>query len=275
MGTDISADDMQSLFDVLPDVVFFVKDAHGRYSHANLTLVRRLGLKRREQVLGRTAAQLFPSVMGGAYAAQDDRVLQGDVIENQLEVHIFANRSAGWCLTCKRPLHVGVRIEGVVGISRDLGRPDGRHPTYQRLDRVLDYMKAHFSEGLRAQVLADLAGLSVAQLERHFRRVFQLTPQQFQTKLRIEAAMNHLRGKDSIAEVGAACGFFDQSAFARQFKATVGMTPRDYRAMVSMGQSEAGKWNGSRDEAATRSGAVEDQGESKALTATNEQGALI
>ncbi|MEG1681441.1 MAG: AraC family transcriptional regulator, partial [Stenotrophomonas sp.] len=33
--------------------------------------------------------------------------------------------------------------------------------------------------------------------------------------------------------VGQACGFSDQSAFARQFKHTVGMTPRDYRALAA------------------------------------------
>lgn len=59
------------------------------------------------------------------------------------------------------------------------------------------------------------------------------------TKLRIEAAMRLLHGDDSIARIGQACGFSDQSAFARQFKSTVGMTPRDYRAMVRAGASHA------------------------------------
>ena len=81
--------------------------------------------------------------------------------------------------------------------------------------------------------LAELAELSVAQLERHFRRVFQLTPQQVLTKLRIEAAMRMLQGDDSVAAIGLACGFADQSSFARQFKATVGMSPRDYRNMLA------------------------------------------
>src|SRR5579875_2579160 len=132
----ISADELEPLFDVLPDVVFFVKDAQGRYTHANLTLVRRLGLKQRSEVIGKTVTELFPSAMGGSYAAQDLRVLKGETIENQLEVHIFANRAPGWCLTCKRPLRVRGKICGVVGISRDLGLPDGRHPIYDRLKRV-------------------------------------------------------------------------------------------------------------------------------------------
>lgn len=95
----------------------------------------------------------------------------------------------------------------------------------------MEHMQANFGDNLRVQSLAALAGLSVAQLERHFRRVFQVTPQQLLTKLRIESAMRLLYGDDSIASIGQQCGFADQSAFARQFKATVGMTPRDYRAL--------------------------------------------
>jgi AraC-like DNA-binding protein len=229
----ISADELEPLFDALPDVVFFVKDTEGRYSHANLTLVRRLGLKHRSDVIGKDVTELFPAIMGGSYAAQDRRVLTGELIENQLEVHIFSNRTPGWCLTCKRPL-VSSRgeIRGVIGISRDLGLPDGKHPTYERLRRVLAHMQEHYGEGVRIPTLAQLAGLSVAQLERHFRRVFQLTPQQVLTKLRIEAAMRLLSGDDNVASIGMACGFVDQSAFARQFKATVGMTPSDYRGMA-------------------------------------------
>lgn len=228
----ISADELEPLFDALPDVVFFVKDTAGRYTHANLTLVRRLGLKQRSDVIGKGVAELFPVTMGGSYAAQDKRVLGGEVIENQLEVHIFANRTPGWCLTCKRPLAVNGKIHGVIGISRDLGTPDGQHPIYDRIKRVLTCMQENYAEGIRIHALAQLAGLSVAQLERHFRRVFQLTPQQVLTKLRIEAAMRLLQDDDTVAAISMACGFGDQSAFARQFKATVGMTPRAYRALT-------------------------------------------
>lgn len=232
MEMKISADELEALFDALPDVVFFVKDGDGRYTHANLTLVRRLGLKHRSDVIGRDVTELFPQSLGGSYATQDQRVLEGEVIENQLEVHMFPNRVPGWCLTCKRPLRQRGEVRGIVGISRDLGKPDGRHPTYVRLRRVLAHLQEHYAEGVRVPKLAELADLSVAQLERHFRKVFQLTPQQLQTKLRIEEAMRRLHGEDSVAAIGLACGFADQSAFARQFKATVGMTPRDYRAMA-------------------------------------------
>ncbi|MGY3041689.1 AraC-like DNA-binding protein [Rhodanobacter sp. TND4EL1] len=237
MDMKISACELQGLFDALPDVVFFVKDCSGRYTHANLTLVKRLGLKRREDVVGRHVADVFPRPLGVSYASQDRRALTGEAIENQLEVHILPNRVPGWCLTCKYPLRQRGDVCGVIGISRDLRKPDGRHPTYPRLIRVIEYMQLHFAESLRVGTLAELAEVSVAQLERHFRHVFQLTPQQALTKLRIESAMRLLREPGSVADIGLACGFTDQSAFARQFKATVGMTPREFRALPAAAKS--------------------------------------
>lgn len=227
----MDADALQALFDGLPDVVFFIKDSAGRYTHANLTLVSRLGRRRREEVIGHTPTQLFPAPLGEAYAAQDRRVLRGQTIEDQLETHVFPNRTPGWCLTRKTPLREGRAVTGLIGISRDLAQPDGRQPGYARLRRVLDRMEAGYGETVRMQALAELAGLSLSQLERQFRRVFHLTPQQWLTRLRIDAAMRQLRGDDSIATIGLACGFSDQSAFSRQFKAMVGVTPRDYRKL--------------------------------------------
>ncbi|MBO7942571.1 helix-turn-helix transcriptional regulator, partial [Streptomyces sp. S9] len=93
------------------------------------------------------------------------------------------NRRPGWCLTGKRPLTLPDGGRGLVGLSRDLGAPDGRDPTYERLRRVFEHMQLHFAEPLRIAALARLADLSVAQLERHFQRVFQLTPQQTLTRL--------------------------------------------------------------------------------------------
>ncbi len=213
-------------------MVFFIKDTGCRYTHVNLTLLRRLGLRNREELIGRTAAQVFPERLGGTYLMQDQRVLDGEVIENQLELHLYANRAAGWCLTFKRPLMGGQAVAGLIGISRDLGMPDSRHSSFTRLQRALEHMQSNYGAPLRVQTLADIAGVSVAQLERLFKRVFQLTPQQLLTKLRIEEAMRLLHTDVNIAGIGQACGFSDQSAFARQFKATVGIPPRDYRALV-------------------------------------------
>ncbi|MGB3840165.1 MAG: AraC family transcriptional regulator [Rhodanobacter sp.] len=233
METEVSIDTLVGVFDTLPDVVFFAKDTDCRYTHVNLTLMRRLRLPAREDIIGRTAAELFPGPMGDSFVEQDRRVLQGESINDQLEVHLFANRAPGWCLTCKIPLRAGSAIRGVIGVSRDLPMPDGSWPTYGRVREVLDYLKAHPAEKLNVSKLARRAGLSVAQLERHFKRVFQLTPQQALMQVRVDTALRLLRGDMRVTDIAHACGFADHSAFSRQFKTTTGMTPSDYRSQYA------------------------------------------
>ncbi|HEY1393172.1 MAG TPA: helix-turn-helix transcriptional regulator, partial [Methylibium sp.] len=76
----------------------------------------------------------------------------------------------------------------------------------------------------------EMARLSVAQFERQFVRVMQLTPRAWLTSVRLDAAMHALEeGDESIAAIAQASGFADQSAFARTFRKHVGLTPTAYR----------------------------------------------
>lgn len=227
----IPVDAATRLFDALPDVVFFIKDLDGRYARVNRTLVRRLGLRRPDEVAGKHPMELFPAPLGESYSLQDRGVLAGHRLENHLEVHLFPDHAPGWCLTHKFPLRRHGVVVGLIGISRDLGRPDERHPIYDRIKRVTEHLDRHYAEAISVRKLAELAGVSVAQLERHFQRVFQLNPMQMLTKLRIDAAMRLLREPGSIAAVGQACGYSDQSAFTRQFRKSTGLTPGQYRAL--------------------------------------------
>jgi PAS domain S-box-containing protein len=234
--TQIDATDLEALFDAVPDVLFFVKDRQGRYTHVNQTMLRRLGLKSRQELIGKRVAEVYPSGLGANYANQDEQVLAGAVIDNVLELHLFANRETGWCLTCKRPLLINGKVEGIIGISRDLGPQEGRDAQrdaqYEKLRLALAYLHAHYTQPLRLQTLVELTGFSMSKLQRSFRRVFQLTPQQVLLRLRLHRAMQLLQqGGHSITDISHACGFSDQSAFTRQFKAATGLTPSEYRGL--------------------------------------------
>jgi transcriptional regulator GlxA family with amidase domain len=55
----------------------------------------------------------------------------------------------------------------------------------------------HFAQALQVSKLAKLSGISVMQLERHFKKLFQITPQQYIAKVRLEAALRLLRTERS------------------------------------------------------------------------------
>lgn len=237
----IGAAEQEALFDLIPDVVYFAKDREGRYTSVNETLVLRCGKQHKRELLGRTPLELFPSPLAEAYAAQDRGVVRsGQPIIDRLELHLFAARGWGWCVTRKLPVRERGRVIGLVGISRDLGRPNARDPVYPRLGRVVDHLRAHLASELRVGQLARIAELSVSQLERQFWRVFQLPPHRFLVKLRIERAAALLDGRDTIAAIAQASGYADHSAFTRQFRAIVGVTPRDYRRLRAQRDAEAG-----------------------------------
>ncbi|MFZ6772830.1 helix-turn-helix domain-containing protein [Undibacterium sp. SXout7W] len=222
----------EALFDAMPDIVFFVKDDQGKYIVVNQTLVRRCGLREKSALLGRTVAELFPGSMAAAYSAQDQSVLRGScVIRNQLELHLYPNRTAGWCMTQKIPLYNHRQhIIGVAGISRDLAAPDNHHPVYAKIAAAVAHLHQHVADQVSMATLVHLTGLSVSQLERYFQKIFSLTPRQMMMKIRLDAAAKLLaESADSITEIAQACGYQDHSAFSRVFKATVGMTPTQYR----------------------------------------------
>ena len=60
--------------------------------------------------------------------------------------------------------------------------------------------------------------------------MFGITAAQLVIKTRIDAARRMLRESAApIARIALACGYCDQSAFTRQFKAVTGLTPAQYR----------------------------------------------
>jgi AraC-like DNA-binding protein len=226
---------IEAVFDAMPDIVFFVKDREARYAMVNRTLARRCGYKDdKSKLLGRTAADVFPRRFGQIYTAQDKAVIaQGQQLIDQLELHLYPGREPGWCMTCKQPLFDDAgEIVGLAGISRDLQAAESTHPAYSRLAAVVQHIQENYVQPLNMRELAQMANMSIAQLERYFHKVFHLTPRQVLLKTRLDAATALLVTHDKVTDVAALCGYTDHSAFTRQFKATVGITPRDYRAVL-------------------------------------------
>ena len=205
-----------NLFDRIPDVVFFVKDTSARYVAVNRTLVERCGFRHTHELLGRTTTEVFPKPLGQRYLEQDLQVCTTGKAR----------------LTDKTPLHSDDgRVIGVAGISRDLHMP-AADADLSELSETLDIISSDFGSALRVDDLAARSGMSVYRFSRRIHEIFHLTPTQLITRVRIDAASELLRCTDlRVAEIAQRCGYFDQSAFTRQFRGVCGLTPSQYREM--------------------------------------------
>jgi len=224
----------EDLFDSVPDTVFFVKDAEGRYVAVNRTLARRTGHAGKDALIGRTAAEVFPAPLGERIAEQDRAVVKdGLPIHGKLELHLYPGGKEGWCLTWKEPiLGNDGRIIGLSGISRDLQTLSGPIGDMSGMSRAIDHFHRHIDRPLRVADLAARAGLSAYQLDLRIRGLFGITTRQYLIRARIEIACSQLRHTDRpISRIALECGYADQAAFARQFRRSVGLTPGQYQKL--------------------------------------------
>lgn len=224
----------EALFDALPDVVFFIKDAHGRYARVNQTLADRCTGGDKSKLIGKKPAEVFPAPLAASYTRQDEMVIRsGKPVEHQLELHIYPGGKAGWCLTTKHPLRdpQGLII-GVAGISRDLNAPGDKAAGFSELASALKLMQARYTESLRIEDIAQKAGLSVYQFEQRVRKLFQMSPLQLLHKLRLDEATRLLRDTGlPLGEIALQTGWCDQSAFTRHFSRYVGIAPGKFRSL--------------------------------------------
>jgi PAS domain S-box-containing protein len=225
------------LFDRIADTVYFLKDSAGRYMSVNQTLVERCGCSSKQELIGRSAQEVFPPPLGEQIAAQDQYVLKtANSIQAKLELHLYANRRQGWCLTWKEPLRsADGELIGLSGISRDLPSHTGVHPAdIARVSIVLKFIQDNIDQPLRLPELARMAQLSAYQLDKRIRGLFGLSPGQYITRARIDHACNRLRQTDTaISAIALDCGYGDQAAFSRQFRQSVGLSPAAYRRKMT------------------------------------------
>ena len=115
-------------------------------------------------------------------------------------------------------------------VAQSDGLPLRENGDTRRLKTVLQYVTAHFADNLPVAEAAAVCQCSPS----HFMRWFkQMTGQRFTEYLniyRLNAAAEALRTTDdTVLTVAERCGFKNLSYFNRAFKASFGLTPREYR----------------------------------------------
>jgi AraC-like DNA-binding protein len=73
------------------------------------------------------------------------------------------------------------------------------------------------------------SGLGLRQLERRFLNDVGLPPKSFARIVRLQRALRRIRRGDSLSDVASACGYYDQSHMARDFRSLADSSPSAWR----------------------------------------------
>jgi AraC-like DNA-binding protein len=225
---------MEKLFQRLAGILFCIKDREGCYLSANDAFLRRARVEDPRDLIGRTAKEFFPPLLAAGYAQQDAGViLRGEETRDRLEMITNTDGGVGWYLSDKIPIrNRDGDVIGIAAMSRDLRSSSDSDPRFAKLASVIEHMRAHYDEPLRIGQLVARTDLSLSSFERLMRSLLKVSPRQFLTRLRVEAATERLRDTDdTLGQIALDCGFCDQSTFCRQFKAIAGMTASHYRKL--------------------------------------------
>lgn len=225
-------DEMLDLFDHLPGIFLYVKDAQSRFVRGNQVVCDVVGVPTPADLVGRTDFDFFPPAIAAQYLAEDRRVIAADrPLTNQVWL-VPGNDGLPHLYLCNKiPLHDrSGTVVGIAGVKRPYEHAAGNMAGYGRLLKVVAFVTDHYRENIEVADLAAEAGLSVSQLQREFARHFGITPTHYVREVRVGMARHLLENSDmTVSQIALDCGFFDQSHFNHHFKSLTGLTPLKYR----------------------------------------------
>lgn len=114
----------------------------------------------------------------------------------------------------------------------DSGEGETRQPDVASVLAARDYIEAHLIDPILMEDMEQVTGVSRWQLSRDFRAVLGTSPYRYVTLRRLDRAKACIFRGLSLAETAYACGFSDQAHLTRQFKATLGVTPKAWWKII-------------------------------------------
>jgi len=119
---------------------------------------------------------------------------------------------------------------GLAALMYPIATPEHQRTHFQELQRVITFLERSFVDEISVSRLAEIAGISVAHLNRRFRQLLRLSPMEYVHSLRLHESKRLLATTDkNTGQIAVAVGFCDQSHFTKRFRKATGMTPLAYR----------------------------------------------
>ncbi|WP_052573590.1 AraC family transcriptional regulator [Haloferula sp. BvORR071] len=229
---EMAAAVLHPLYDLMPDVSFFIKDTAGRFVALSRLGCEFCGVKTEEDAFGCTDLDFFPESRAAEYMADDRLVIaSGQPIVNRIEPAPEMEGSPRLVVTNKIPVRDrNGSIIGVAGFSRRVEHLRCATTVIRKLAAAVDQIHQHYAESFDTADLAKQAGLSTSQFERLFRKALGSSPRQYLQRVRIEHACLFLvESEDTVAAIAQRCGYYDHAHFTKAFVALKGKTPTAFR----------------------------------------------
>lgn len=235
-GAALSLESVEAIVGGIPGVLFSTKDKNLRFVGANDNMLKACGAKARTDFIGRTSGDFFTSEASERYERQDRYVIEtGRPVQDRLDFTTPLRGAGVWALISRWPIFENGVLTGIVVLARPLSNSAKLQRMYRRVLEVVDFIEANIDREHEVIALAAMKGVASKRLERDFLRIFGMPPGRYLTRLRMEAAIRFLCTDMHVAEVAQACGYADQSAFTRRFRAMMGVSPSEYRQLWCAG----------------------------------------
>jgi AraC-like DNA-binding protein len=220
-----------TMFDLLPGVLFWIKDKNHNFIHANQAFIEHKRVKGLEKIVGKTDFDFSPPHLAKQFIRDDNKILAGQTVTERLEMNMTQTGDAAWYATSKRPISNNKGdIIGSYGITRHLQKQTMALSGVEAVKVPVDYIRENYHQHFTIDDLAKVAHLSVSALERRFKKYLAKTPKQFINEIRLENARRLLvETCTPISQVGDETGFTDHSYFSKQFRLFFGELPSDFR----------------------------------------------
>ncbi len=220
-----------SMFDLLTDMIFWIKDTDSKVIYANKKFIEHLGFQHLHQVINKSDEAFFPPHIAKQFITDDQSVMAGKVITDRLELNMLPSGDFAWFSTSKRPLFDQNNvIVGSFGFTQLLSKASKVLSSIDAIKEPIEFVRENYAKDISIEELAKLAFISVSALERRFKKYLSKTPKQFINEVRLENARRMLiESRLPIAEIAFRSGFSEHSYFSRQFKSQFGILPSQLR----------------------------------------------
>jgi len=226
-------EDFFKIFDLLPEVSFYLKDRQSRFMVINRKGCEICGVAKEDDAIGKTDHDFFGQEKADKYRADDLSVMKtGNPILNRIEAAANQVGSERLMMSDKLPIRDRQgRVMGLAGIGRQVERLSGRSGNVDQFAKMVDYLQNNYGDSITTLGLAKISGMSLSQFVRRFRRAFGLSPHQYLLRLRVSGAARLLTETElTISEISQECGFYDQAHLCRSFRNIMNLTPSSFRA---------------------------------------------